>query len=43
MNLTFTNETIASWNGWFPDAGTLQILYDSRCGGAPEPEFFISN
>ena len=40
MNLTFTNRTIASWNGWFPDAGTLQLLYDSRRGVAPEPGFY---
>ena len=41
MNLTFTHETIASWNGWFIDnAGELQLLYDSRRGTAPEPNFY---
>lgn len=28
MNLTFANETIASWNGWFLDETASNLLYD---------------
>ena len=36
MNLTFTDETVASWNGWFLDEGASHLLYDSNATGNPE-------
>ena len=41
MNLTFTNETIASWNGWFLDETASNLLYD--CKVRDNPVFIMSN